>query len=90
LLQGTCGELDQGGVCEPIPRDCTLQYDPVCGCDGITYGNVCFAAAAGASIRYKTECRPVPAVSQWGLGALALLLLSGVALKFGRRRAVKM
>jgi len=29
----------------------------------------------------------VPTLSQWGLGALALLLLSGVALKFGRRRA---
>jgi len=32
-------------------------------------------------------CAVVPAVSEWGLGALALLLLSGVALKFGRRRA---
>jgi len=30
-----------------------------------------------------------PAVSEWGLGALALLLLSGVALKFGRRRAAR-
>jgi len=30
---------------------------------------------------------PTPAVSEWGLGALALLLLSGVAIKFGRRRA---
>jgi hypothetical protein len=29
----------------------------------------------------------VPTVSVWGLGALGLLLLSGVALKFGRRRA---
>jgi len=32
-------------------------------------------------------CIKGPAVSAWGLGALALLLLSGVALKFGRRRA---
>ncbi len=29
----------------------------------------------------------VPAVSEWGLGALALLLLGAVAIKFGRRRA---
>jgi len=29
----------------------------------------------------------VPAVGGWGLGGLALLLLSGVAFKFGRRRA---
>ncbi len=28
-----------------------------------------------------------PAVSEWGLGALALLLLSSIAIKFGRRRA---
>ena len=29
----------------------------------------------------------VPAVSEWGLGVLALLLLSAIAIKFGRRRA---
>jgi hypothetical protein len=33
------------------------------------------------------KCRIVPAVSEWGLGALTLLLLSGVAFKFSRRRA---
>ncbi len=35
-------------------------------------------------------CTPVgtvPTLGAWGLGGLALLLLSGVALKFGRRRA---
>ncbi len=31
----------------------------------------------------------VPALSAWGLGALALLLLSAVAIKFGRRRVVQ-
>lgn len=31
---------------------------------------------------------PVPTASEWGLGALAVLLLSAVAIKFGRRRVV--
>lgn len=43
-------KVEQGEVA------CILIYDPVCGTDGRTYSNDCFASAAGAEIEHQGEC----------------------------------
>ena len=54
---GFCGAADQTGVCMPRPEACTMDYNPVCGCDDETYSNACMAAGAGTSVAYPGECQ---------------------------------
>ena len=37
-------------------RMCTMQFDPVCGCNGKTYSNACVAKAAGVLKMEKGAC----------------------------------
>lgn len=40
----------------PEPVMCTMDWNPVCGCDGKTYGNVCAAKATGVPEYTDGEC----------------------------------
>jgi Kazal-type serine protease inhibitor domain len=61
LLVLSCQQTEENPTpdCAEKPNDgrvCTAQYEPVCGCNNITYGNACVAASVGITNFTKGEC----------------------------------
>ncbi len=50
------GACDKKGECQVKPEVCTQVYDPVCGCNGRTYSNLCSANAVGENVQHEGEC----------------------------------
>ncbi|MBB5519103.1 Kazal-type serine protease inhibitor family protein [Amphiplicatus metriothermophilus] len=54
---GECVDVaDAAGICRKRPQICTMEYRPVCGCDGRTYPSACSAASKGVSVAHEGEC----------------------------------
>jgi len=47
-------------ACKENPKEdcvCTMEYNPVCGCNNKTYGNACAAECAGITEYTKGPCK---------------------------------
>ncbi|HEY6560137.1 MAG TPA: Kazal-type serine protease inhibitor domain-containing protein [Polyangiaceae bacterium] len=53
---GDCGIADGSAVCKVRPGACDANYDPVCACNGKTYGNACEAARDGFGYLHEGTC----------------------------------
>ena len=50
---GLCGGP---GTCAPRGEVCPEIFDPVCGCNGVTYSNSCFAGVDGINVASEGPC----------------------------------
>ena len=65
---GCNNPLDAPGTCRKRPTSCGKDLQPVCGCDFITYSNVCLAQMAGVDIAANVPCEGPPIATCGGEG----------------------
>src|ERR1044071_4807042 len=55
--QKRAGKCSGPGHCVVRPQNCIEIFDPVCGCDNVTYSNFCFAAMVGVNVQHAGACK---------------------------------
>jgi hypothetical protein len=59
IVISSCNKTGSDNNCEAIVNQdciCTMEYNPVCGCDDVTYSNQCLAVCSGVEVISQGEC----------------------------------